>query len=155
MNCRSSGLTDRGMLRNVNQDNLFVDPDGRLFIVADGMGGHAGGQEASRIATEVLSEVILNNWDSDEPSDDLLKAAIHKANEAILEDQDRHPERAQGHHAADARWCLRSIAQDYIGNAAPREISLLKADTMSFRLSSQPANGPAQASLSPARPLHR
>ncbi|TAD76543.1 MAG: serine/threonine-protein phosphatase [Oscillatoriales cyanobacterium] len=95
MNCRSSGLTDRGMLRSVNQDNLFVDPDGRLFIVADGMGGHAGGQEASRIATEVLSEVILNHWDSDQPSDELLKIAIHKANEAILDDQERHPERAE------------------------------------------------------------
>lgn len=95
MNCRSSGLTDRGMLRSVNQDNLFVDPDGRLFIVADGMGGHAGGQEASRIATEVLSEVILANWDSEESSDRLLETAIHKANEAILDDQDRHPERAE------------------------------------------------------------
>ncbi|MEN9567904.1 MAG: hypothetical protein RLZZ69_3100, partial [Cyanobacteriota bacterium] len=39
------GLTDTGVVRTANQDNYFVDDElGRFFIVADGMGGHAGGE---------------------------------------------------------------------------------------------------------------
>ncbi|WP_008317680.1 hypothetical protein [Leptolyngbya sp. PCC 6406] len=38
-----SGMTDLGLLRSSNQDDYYIDPEGRFFIVADGMGGHAGG----------------------------------------------------------------------------------------------------------------
>lgn len=42
------GLTDTGVVRSVNQDHYYCDEEGRFFIVADGMGGHTGGQEAVR-----------------------------------------------------------------------------------------------------------
>ena len=90
-----TGLTDTGVVRTVNQDNYFIDdPQGRFFIVADGMGGHAGGQEASKIATEEIRSYLLEHWDTDTTTSDLLlKAAVDKANEAILKDQQGHPER--------------------------------------------------------------
>ncbi len=90
-----TGLTDTGVVRSVNQDSYALDDgEGRFFVVADGMGGHAGGQEASKIATEVIKAYLLENWDLALDSETLLKEAIDRANQSIIEDQQGHPERA-------------------------------------------------------------
>ena len=89
-----AGMTDTGKVRNVNQDAYYIDPNGRFFIVADGMGGHAGGQEASLIATQTIKDYILDHWDRLEQSQTLLKNALIAANKAILQDQQQHPERS-------------------------------------------------------------
>jgi serine/threonine protein phosphatase PrpC len=44
--------TDVGLKREINQDTILVDPELHLFIVADGMGGHKGGEVASALAVE-------------------------------------------------------------------------------------------------------
>lgn len=94
MKCRFKGITDPGLLRTVNQDDYYIDPDGRYFIVADGMGGHAGGQEASQIATQAISSFLDEHWNSREGAQVILEKAFDKANQAILQDQSTHPERA-------------------------------------------------------------
>lgn len=94
MKCRSKGITDAGLLRTVNQDDYYIDPAERYFIVADGMGGHAGGQEASQIATRAISSFLDEHWNSREGSQVLLEKAFDKANQAIVQDQSTHPERS-------------------------------------------------------------
>ena len=92
MKCRFKGLTDPGILRSVNQDDYYIDPKGRFFIVADGMGGHAGGQEASQISTKTIQNYLEKNWDSPSSSEPLLKEALEEANQGILDKQDASPE---------------------------------------------------------------
>ncbi len=89
-----SGLSDPGLLRSSNQDDYYIDPEGRFFMVADGMGGYAGGEEASRLATAAIKAYLNEYWHSETAMAVLLERALYQANEAILEDQRQHPERA-------------------------------------------------------------
>jgi serine/threonine protein phosphatase PrpC len=52
------GQTDVGLKREINQDTVMVDKDLGLYIVADGMGGHSGGEVASAMAVETVQEIV-------------------------------------------------------------------------------------------------
>lgn len=89
-----AGLTDVGLHRAANQDSYYLSPLGDLFVVADGMGGHVGGQEASRMAVAAITDYVRTYQDSDRPTADLLEKAILQANKVIVLDQAEHPDRA-------------------------------------------------------------
>jgi protein phosphatase len=83
---RWGSATDIGRVRDHNEDSLVAD--GVVFAVADGMGGHAAGEVASRIAVEALAD--LARHPASGPDD--LTAALHEANRRILESQSRATE---------------------------------------------------------------
>ncbi|MGC4087732.1 MAG: protein phosphatase 2C domain-containing protein [Polyangiaceae bacterium] len=52
----AAGDSDRGRTRAKNEDSILVFPERSLFVVADGMGGHAGGEIASSVAVDVMRD---------------------------------------------------------------------------------------------------
>lgn len=76
-----AGRTDTGRVRARNEDALLQRPDRGLFAVADGMGGHAGGDIASRIAVDILDERTATVT-GDVAAE--LEAALRASHEAIL-----------------------------------------------------------------------
>src|SRR5580693_6967768 len=60
---RFYAATDVGKVREHNEDNFLVDKKLSLFIVADGMGGHAAGEVASAIAVRTLHEELKKEKD--------------------------------------------------------------------------------------------
>ncbi len=61
-----AGQTDVGRKRNHNEDNFSILPDFGLYIVADGMGGHASGEVASKMAIDTLQEFFAATADDPE-----------------------------------------------------------------------------------------
>ena len=79
-----SGKTDIGCIRKSNQDAIHLDESSNLFLVADGMGGHQGGDIASAMAVDKIPSTFKNYGESD-CVESRIKAAINAANLAIIE----------------------------------------------------------------------
>lgn len=102
----SFGISDAGPVRTNNED-CFVSDDGlSLYVVADGMGGHAAGEVASRLAVDAIEQFIRS---ADDPADfssacgidpelsytaNRLRTAICLANRRVCEAAEAHPEYA-------------------------------------------------------------
>ncbi|MGZ6143084.1 MAG: Stp1/IreP family PP2C-type Ser/Thr phosphatase [Myxococcales bacterium] len=57
---RCAAKTDVGMKREHNEDSFLVNEDLGLYVVCDGMGGHAGGETASRLAVQTIERELLS-----------------------------------------------------------------------------------------------
>lgn len=100
---RVAALTDVGRVREKNEDSFLCQEADGLFVVADGMGGHLGGQMASKLAVETVSDSVgalrpslVGTIDAasleDSPVPRLLADAIRKACSIIYDRAQRDPE---------------------------------------------------------------
>jgi serine/threonine protein phosphatase PrpC len=79
------------MVRTSNEDSCIANIESEVFIVADGMGGHAAGEIASQIAASAVDEV-LSGRGSESNVEDLLKSAVQTANTRVYGAQKDKPE---------------------------------------------------------------
>jgi serine/threonine protein phosphatase PrpC len=79
--------TDVGLRRDSNQDSFLIDESLGLFLVADGMGGHSGGEVASALAVQAVREVVLKSSRDNRrvPPRQLLSDAYREASRRIYD----------------------------------------------------------------------
>jgi PPM family protein phosphatase len=83
---KAAAKSDVGRVRTNNEDRLLIDEPLGLLVVADGMGGHAGGEVASAMAVTAVAAYVKNSLVRAGPANQtaaLLRAAIRTADEAI------------------------------------------------------------------------
>ncbi len=77
------GKTHIGLVRETNEDALFFDEEKNVMIIADGIGGHARGEEASNKAVETLKSFIYEHRDDYSDKEELLRDGFKAANQAV------------------------------------------------------------------------
>ena len=95
-------LTDVGKVRTIDEDSILaadlsfgVNSKSSKFLllaVADGMGGHAKGEEASKIALNAIARTVIPELFNDTPFTELLEKGIQNANQNILDYTAKYPE---------------------------------------------------------------
>jgi PPM family protein phosphatase len=87
---RSGAATDTGLLRASNEDRYWIDDENGIFLVVDGVGGHAAGEVAAETAVEAIREELRDGNGGAEDAEDLhgmacvLTLAVVDASELVI-----------------------------------------------------------------------
>jgi serine/threonine protein phosphatase PrpC len=84
--------SDQGRVRSSNEDSCVANGEYGLFLVADGMGGHAAGEVASQLAAATVEEIVGTRDNHGERHDETLRRAALEANTRVFETQRLRPE---------------------------------------------------------------
>ena len=134
----ASGQSDGGKVRRRNEDSLLVLPERSLFAVADGMGGHAGGDVASKLAVETLRRAFdKSTFDGKTESATSvprrgreLACAVQMANQAILAKANANPDlKEMGTTLVAARFSPNK-QRVYIGHVGDSRCYRIRGKTM-------------------------
>lgn len=128
--------TDVGRTRDHNEDNFLVDKKLKLFVVADGMGGHAAGEVASSVAVHEVRRVVSENREIvkaartvDTPENreallDLLDTAIRSACRKVFDHAEENPDRKG--MGTTLSFMIIAGGRGYIGHVGDSRIYLVR-----------------------------
>jgi len=103
MQVKAYGATDVGKVRSANEDSYLINEEHKLYIVADGMGGHQGGDYASSHAVEWIQEEVIKQEQAQEstmpvggpsektPAQARLKNALKETNRRLFQKASEDP----------------------------------------------------------------
>jgi PPM family protein phosphatase len=139
MQVRAGGASEVGNVRDHNEDFYGVDPKGHIFVLADGMGGHASGEVASRLACEGIVRALLPHRDelvrmaqegrpqSRQTLLAALRGAVIAAEQSIFDSISAEPS-----HKGMATTCdlvFLAAGSAFIAHVGDSRIYLLRGDT--------------------------
>jgi len=112
--------THKGNVRQNNEDSYFIPQKGErgfFIIVADGMGGHSAGEVASRIVVDTFRDAI-GGMNPEDVTEEVLNAAMQKANSQVLADAEGNPDRhGMGSTATAAIFCGSAALIAHVGDS--------------------------------------
>ncbi len=121
--------THVGLVRETNQDTVLVDKERGLFIVADGMGGHQGGEVASRMAADSVLEQLKNNSNEKSSATTQLKMSYESANQSVHQAGEQDIQLRGMGTTLCVLW-LKNDGTAYIGNVGDSRVYMSKGDKM-------------------------
>jgi serine/threonine protein phosphatase PrpC len=116
MKLKGWGQTDVGLKRAINQDSILVDDGLGLFVVADGMGGHKGGEVASAIAVQSAKEIVKSCLEepSFSPRDVIREIFVEASHRIFKKSSEENPSLAG--MGTTMVLCLYYEGTIYVGN---------------------------------------
>lgn len=90
----SASRSDVGRVRDSNEDSVFSNPEAGVFVVADGMGGHAAGEVASAIASRTIGSSACRECPSLDVLSEQLVDAFLEADREISRQVEKDPSRS-------------------------------------------------------------
>lgn len=124
MKLNSYAVTDIGRKRKINQDSFLKDDSLGLFVVADGMGGHRGGEVASQLAVKVMQKFCSENRKA--TPRDILDRGINLSSKEIYKESVGNAELAGMGTTVAALMFQEGVA--YIGQVGDSRVYLVRGD---------------------------